>query len=131
MSKIPPLTLLPERLAFVRFAPSDPLPAWVFHAGASVWSVTRTPRELSLLCPEDDLPPSIAHAQRGWRAFEVDGPMPLQTVGVIAALAPPLAEAGLPISVISTHDTDLLLVRESDLPRALAVLRAHFEVREP
>lgn len=129
MSPVPPLTLQPERFAFVRFAPTDPLPAWVFHSSATTWCITRTPRELSVLVPEDDLPPGIEHAERGWRAFELDGPIPFDTPGVIATLTPPLANAGIPLCVISTHDTDLLLVRGRDLERALAILREHFTVR--
>lgn len=118
------LVLLPERFAVCRFAPDDPLPAWVFHAGATTWSLTRTPRELSLVCPEDDLPPSVERAERGWRAFEVEGPVPFDETGVLAGLAAPLAAAGIPVFAISTFDTDLLLVRERDLERAAAALAA-------
>lgn len=118
------LSLLPERFAICRFAPDDPLPAWVFHAGATTWSLTRTPRELSLVCPEDDLPPSVERAERGWRAFEVEGRVPFDETGVLAGLAAPLAAAGIPVFAISTYDTDLVLVRERDLERAVAALAA-------
>lgn len=117
-----PLTLHPERFAICRFAPDAPLPAWVLHAAATVWSITRTPRELSVVCPEDDLPPSVERAERGWRAFEVEGPIPFDETGVIASLSAPLATAGVPVFVVSTHDTDLLFVRERDLDRARAAL---------
>ena len=59
------LALLPERLAVCRFSPDAPLPVWVFHESATIWSLTRTPRELSVVCPEDDLPPSVVKAVRG------------------------------------------------------------------
>lgn len=125
------LALLPERFAVCRFAPDDPLPAWVFHAGATTWSLTRTPRELSLVCPEDDLPPSVERAERGWRAFEVEGPVPFDETGVLAGLAAPLAAGGIPVFAISTYDTDLLLVRERDLERAVETLAATHAVRRP
>lgn len=123
------LSLHPERFAVCRFAPDDPLPAWVFHAGATTWSLTRTPRELSLVCPEDDLPPSVERAERGWRALELAGPIPFDETGVLAGLAAPLAAAGIPVFALSTYDTDLLLVRERDLERALTALAAAHEVR--
>jgi hypothetical protein len=129
VSEVPALTLLPERFAVCRFAPDDPLPAWVFHAGQSTWSLTRTPTELSLVCPEDDLPPSVETVERPWRAFALEGPIPFATTGVLAALTAPLAEAGVPVFVLSTYDTDLLLVKSSWLPRALEVLAARFTVR--
>lgn len=125
------LALLPERFAVCRFAADDPLPAWVFHAGATYWSLTRTPRELSLVCPEDDLPPAVERAERSWRAFEVAGPVPFDETGVLAGLTAPLAAAGIPVFALSTFDTDLLLVRERDLGGALALLGERHEVRRP
>jgi hypothetical protein len=123
------LSLLPERFAVCRFAPDDPLPAWLFHEGAATWSVTRTPRELSVVCPEDDLPPSVERAERPWRALELEGPIPFGETGVIAGLTSPLAAAGVPVFVLSTYDTDLVLVREADVARARAALAEWFEVR--
>jgi hypothetical protein len=117
-----PLTLLPDRFAVCRFEPDAPLPAWVFHDAARLWCVMRTPDELSVVCPEDDLPPSVTRAERGWRALKVEGPIPFGEVGVIAGLTAPLAAAGVPVFVLSTYDTDYLLVKEADLERARAAL---------
>lgn len=125
------LALLPERFAVCRFAPDAPLPAWVFHESATVWSLTRTPRELSVVCPEDDLPPSVENAERGWRAFEVEGPIPFGVTGVISGLTAPLAAAGIPVFVLSTYDTDLLLVRESQLEGAIDALGRERVARVP
>ncbi len=126
-----PLRLEPWRLAVCRFPADAPLPAWVFHESPTFWSLTRTPDELSLVCPEDDLPPSVQeHVERGWRAFGLVGPVPFTTTGVIHALTEPLAKAGVPVFVLSTFDTDWLLVRETVFDRALEVLRQHYEVRE-
>jgi len=119
------LQLLPERFSILRFPPDAPLPAWVFHAGATTWSLTRTPHELSLVCPEDDLPPAIElDVQHGWRALALEGPVPFEETGVLSALTAPLAAAGVPVFALSTYDTDLLLVREGDLPSAREALAA-------
>jgi hypothetical protein len=124
------LSLHPERFAVCRFPADDPLPAWVFHDDSTLWSVTRTPREMSVVCPEDDLPPAVERAERGWRAFEIDGPVPFAETGVIAGLATPLAAAGIPLFVLSTYDTDLVLVKEIYVERAAAVFAsAGYEVR--
>ena len=45
-------------------------------------------------------------------------------IGVVAALVTPLAEAGISVFVLSTFDTDYLLVKEVELVKALAGLRA-------
>ena len=130
MSAPPVLTLLPQPFAICRFAPDAPLPAWVFHSDATYWSLTRTPHELSLVCPEHDLPPSVDRdVQRGYRAFALAGPIPFTVTGVIASLAAPLAAAGVPVFVLSTYDADLLLVPGGSLAGARAVLAERFEVR--
>ncbi len=125
------LTLLPERFAICRFDPAAPLPAWVLHAEATTWSITRTPHELSVVCPEDDLPPAVERAERGWRAFAVEGPIPFDETGVIAGLTALLAAAGLPVFVISTWDTDLVLVRATGLERARKALAGTHDLRAP
>ena len=117
------------RLAVCRFDPDAALPAWVLHAAAEFWSITRTPQELSVVCSEDDLPPSVDHhVERDWRAFEVAGPLPFDLTGVVSALTTPLAAAGIPVFVISTYDTDYLLVRSADSVKAFGILAGTFEM---
>jgi len=114
------------RLAICRFPPDVPPPAWVFHAEAEFFSITRTPAELSVVCAEDDLPPSIGRVEPGWRAFALAGPIPFETTGVIASLVTPLAAAGIPVFVVSTFDTDYLLVKQARFDEAQAILaRVH------
>lgn len=121
----------PWRLAICRFPADSPLPVWALHSDPTFWSMTRTPDELSLVCPEDDLPPSVDHdVERGWRAFQVEGPIPFATTGVVAGLTTPLAASGVPVFVVSTYDTDVLLVRGADLARAREVLAAHFTLTD-
>ena len=58
-----------------------------------------------------------------WRALRVHGPFALSEVGVLAALSAPLAEARISIFVVSTYDTDYLLVQSEQLDRAIEALR--------
>jgi uncharacterized protein len=125
------LRVQPERLAVCRLEPGAPFPAWVMHESAAIWSVTRTPAETSVVCAEEDVPPAIEHVERGWRALQLAGPIPFDAIGVIASLTEPLARVGVPVFVISTFDTDLLLVREAHLPRAIEALRQEFVVETP
>jgi len=120
---------MPWRLAICRFAPDAPLPAWVLHAAAEFWSMTRTPHELSVVCSEDDLPPAVETAERDWRAFAVEGPLAFDLTGVVSGLTTPLAAAGIPVFVVSTHDTDYVLVRSGDSEKASAILAGAFELR--
>jgi uncharacterized protein len=115
------LTLLEGRLAICRLGPEAPLPAWALGPGALI-SLTRTPEQLSLVCPESVVPGGI-RCEGGWRALRVAGPLDFALTGILAALTQPLAEAGIPIFALSTFDTDYVLVKEDRLEAALAALR--------
>ena len=85
------------------------------------WSVTKTREELSIVCAEADIPEAV-RSDKGWRCLKVHGPLDFSLTGVLVSLARPLAEAGVSVFVISTYDTDYLLVKEERLDSALAVL---------
>jgi uncharacterized protein len=115
------LTLLAERVALCRFAAEAPVPAWADGARQFL-TVSRTPTELSVVADERVVPNDV-EAQRGYHVLRVEGPLPLDLIGIFAALASPLALAGIPIFPIATYDTDYLLVRDAEIERALATLR--------
>ncbi len=117
------LLCLPHRLAVCRLAADAPIPEWVDLSPAALCSITRTADELSIVCAEDAVPDGV-QCERGWRALRVAGVLDFSTVGVLASLATPLAEAGVSIFVVSTFDTDYLLVKEIDLNKATAALEA-------
>jgi hypothetical protein len=114
------LEIIPCRLAVCRLAPDAPLPEWA--RAAEFWSITRTAEELSIVCPDSNVPDSV-NGQRGWRALKVQGPLDFSLTGILASLASPLAEAGISVFAVSTFDTDYLLVRDSSLSAAIDVLR--------
>jgi uncharacterized protein len=114
------LTTLDELYAIVRLDPDTPMPEWVGRG--HFWSVTRSDSELSIVCRQEDVPVT-ASAERGWVAFELAGPLDFTLTGVVASLCSPLADARVPIFVLSTFETDYLLVREPDLHRSIEALR--------
>lgn len=116
------LMRLAERVALCRFGPEAAVPAWTSEARQFL-TISRTPTELSIVADERVVPADV-EAHRGYELVRVEGPLPLDLVGVFAALASPLAEAGIPIFPIATHETDYLLVRATDIERAVATLRA-------
>ena len=115
------LSLLPDILAVCRLPAGAVLPAWA-TAGA-FYAVTRTADELSVVCPQQQVPAGVT-CQPGWRCLQVAGPLDFALTGVLASLAQPLAEAGVPIFALSTYDTDYLLAPAASLDAALAALRS-------
>jgi hypothetical protein len=115
------LDVMPESYAICRLPAGAALPSWPRSKAFS--SVTRTAAELSIVCVADDVPDGV-RAERGYRLLAVRGPLDFGLVGVVAALSAVLASAAISIFVVSTYDTDFVLVRGADLDRAGGALRA-------
>jgi hypothetical protein len=104
------------------------VPEWVEGSSAFL-TITRTAEELSITALERAVPAGMP-CEGDYRAVRVRGPLPLNLIGILAAMADPLAEAGLGIFAISTYDTDYVLIKQRDLAIALEALeRAGHEIR--
>ena len=115
------MSRLGMRLAITRLSPDAGVPPWAL-AGA-FFSVSRTRDELSIVCDECQVPVGLC-TEPGWIALVVDGPMDLSSVGVLAGIARPLADAGIAIFAISTFNTDYILVREHSIEQAETALKS-------
>jgi hypothetical protein len=113
------LSLLRERFAISRLDSNAPLPDWA--AQGAFYSMTRTSDELSIVAEESSVPTGT-QSEAGWRALKVRGPFALSEVGVLASLAALLAAARISLFVVSTFDTDYLLVTQEQLAQAIAAL---------
>ena len=112
------LKLLTETFGILKLPPNHPFPDWL--AATPLYFVARTEDEFSVMCPEVVIPAQITYSG-GWRGLRVHGDVAFDEVGVAARLSRPLAEAGLSIFVVSTHDRDYVLVAEKDLRKALSI----------
>jgi len=111
---------LPGSYAVCRLPAGAELPSW---ARGEIVSVTRTPDELSIVCDAAQVPPEV-RAEGGWICFTLAGPFDFEQVGILVAVARPLAEGGISIFAVSTFDTDYLMIKAAQREPALAVLRA-------
>lgn len=114
------LDLLDGRMSVCRLDPSSEVPPWATQA--TLFSVTRTRDELSVVCPEENVPVGVKH-EGGWRVLRLEGPFEFSAVGVLASVATPLTGAGVSIFALSTYDTDYVLVKEEGLEHAVSALR--------
>jgi hypothetical protein len=115
------LEITSASLVVCRLAPGQPIPGWAF--AGDWWSVSRSEAELSIVCEERWVPEGVVHSGP-WRALGVEGPLDHALIGVLASIADPLARAQIPIFVISTYDTDWVLVPEGRVAQAGAALLA-------
>lgn len=114
------LSVLEGTFAIVRLPAGAQIPSWA--TAGPFFSVTRTADELSIVAEESRVPADL-RLHGGWRVLQVHGPFELTEVGVLASLAAPLAEANVSLFVLSTFDTDYLLVSTESLAGAIAALK--------
>lgn len=119
MTRALDLTVETWELAVCRLPPEAVAPDWArpgpFHASV------RSPGELTIVCDAGIVPADV-RAQKGWRCFSLAGPIAFTETGVLSSIAVPLAAAGVGIFVISTFDTDYVLVPGLRLADAVTAL---------
>lgn len=128
MTSPPPavvLHALPGDYVIARLSPSSHVPADVLSSTNlnGFVSVTRTPQELSIVCPAT-LAPEGAEIDGPWTALYASGPMPFGLTGVVTSLVTPLSSAGCPVFVTSTFDGDVLTVPSAKYDQARELLTA-------
>ncbi len=106
--------------AICRLAAGTGVPDWALRGG--FFSVTSTSQEVSIVCPEWQIPEGIAH-EGEWTCLKLEGPFPFSETGILSSFLQPLAEHAIPIFAVSTFDTDYVLVKRSWAEKAVAVLR--------
>jgi uncharacterized protein len=115
------LHVIDGRYSLARLHPSEAVPSWA--DGDGFVSISRSRDELSIICATHRVPRDVQRVD-GYVGIAVEGPLAPEIVGVLASMAGPLADAGIPIVAVGTFDTDYVFVREGDLARAIDVLRA-------
>lgn len=113
------LVILRETFAICRLDKDAPIPDWAFQGGP--FSITRTEDELSIVCPQINVPKGIV-CNQGWSCLKVKGPLDLSLTGIISSIATTLEAEGMSLFSISTYDTDYVMVKEKDLEKAILAL---------
>lgn len=106
--------------ATARLQPADAIPIWA--DGPGFMSISRTDEELSIVCLADRVP-ETAKADRDWRVIKFVGPFAFEETGIAAAVLAPLATAEIGVFLVSTYDTDYLMVKQHNFDRTIETLR--------
>ena len=113
------LTVIPEEVSICRLGPDEPIPGWANNRVFS--SITRTADEISIVCLAEALPSDL-DAERGWRILKMEGPFDLSLIGILSGVANVLKTSGISLFVVSTFDTDYVLVKKEALAEASTAL---------
>lgn len=123
------LSLIADDLVIARLAASTPVPPELFASSAPVISVTRTGSELSIVCPAS-LAPADAEIDGPWSAWYIQGPIPFGLTGVVQAVVSPLSTRGIPVFVVSTFDSDVIMApADHAADAASALIEAGHEIK--
>lgn len=85
--------------------------------------LSKTDAELSLVCAEEKIPASATKADRDWKLLRIEGELEFSMVGVIAKISAILAAEEVSIFVVSTFDTDYIMVKRESFHKAKTALQ--------
>ncbi len=84
--------------------------------------IGKTDEELSLVCLTECVPTNVTHREDGWKGFRIQGVLDFSLIGILAKISTVLAENRIGIFVVSTFNTDYVMVKEADFERAMMAL---------
>ena len=84
--------------------------------------LSKTPDEISLVCETEYTPPSVTASEHGWKMLKIVGILDFGMIGVIAKISNLLAEAEISLFVVSTYNTDYILLKAENFDRGIQVL---------
>lgn len=118
------LSILKGLFTIHRFPPNHKIPKQIYES--QFISISKTEDELSIVCNSSVLLNS-ENSETDWACIKVLGPLDFSLTGILADISTALAKAEVSIFVISTFDTDYILVKSEKLPVANeALLKAGY-----
>ncbi|MCL2249688.1 MAG: ACT domain-containing protein [Oscillospiraceae bacterium] len=82
----------------------------------------KTPDELSLVCESAHVPVKAINVESDWKMLKVSGTLDFGLVGVVSKISGILAAAEISIFVVSTFNTDYILLKSDSFNKGLKVL---------
>ena len=119
------LKLLKETYGVCRLNPDEILPDWVRKS--DFFSITATSEELSVVCVQNCIPEHI-RCEKDWRILQVEGTLDFSLIGILSSISTILAHNKISIFVISTFDTDYILVKDKDIDAAILALKSESDL---
>jgi len=114
------LIVLKNNYSILKFADQTDIPSPVYQS--DFYSVTQTRDEISVVSRQSESDEENNICSIGWRILTIEGQMDLSLIGVIAAITQILKEDKIPVFVISTFNTDYILIRQIHLERGIIAL---------
>lgn len=85
--------------------------------------IGKTDEEISLVCDTNNLPSNILSRDDNWKAFRIEGVLDFSLIGILSKISSLLAENNIGIFVISTYNTDYILIKKENFSKAINLLQ--------
>ena len=122
------LSVLKEQLAVSQLTPEKEIPDWALES--PFLSIIRTTDELSVVTITRVVPAGTV-SEKGWRCIKIKGPLSFSETGILSLLLYPLAGKKIPVFVISSFETDYILVKDENLSATLCIFSEEGHIVEP
>lgn len=118
------LQIFPNTYAVLKQVPGELMPRWN-NSEKSFLSITYTEEEVSIVCQERFVPVDFkGEKEKGWRVVKIKGKLDFSMTGILTGLTFPLAEADISIFVLSTFNTDYILIKKEFLSEAISIWKS-------
>jgi hypothetical protein len=84
-------------------------------------SVTKTEDEISIVAPSNRLK-NFEKIENDWKVFKIKETLDFSLIGVLSKISNILANEKISIFVISTYNTDYIMIKRENIERAIKVL---------
>jgi hypothetical protein len=92
-------------------------------------SVTRTRDELSIVAQQGKFS-DFLNSEEGWKILKISGVLDFSLIGIMSKLSTILANENISVFVMSTYNTDYIMVKKDNVKKAIEILEKNgYEVR--
>lgn len=122
------LTVFSNIYSIHQFKPGSTLPSWIYSS--DFYSITRTRDELSVVTAQTGSELKEVKTSEGWKILKIQGPLDFSIVGVISEISGILKKKGISLFVISTYETDFLMVKKENVGKTCKALEEEGHIIE-
>jgi hypothetical protein len=92
-------------------------------------SITKTKEEISVVALSS-LSDDYEKVEKGWKILRINGMLDFSLIGILSRISTLLAEEEISIFVVSTYNTDYILVKKENLANAIEKLKENnYEIK--
>lgn len=84
--------------------------------------VGKTDEEISVVCEEKNIPENTTSIEKDWKMLKIEGVLDFSLIGILSKISTILANEKIGIFVVSTYNTDYILVKKENLEKAVEAL---------